>query len=117
MAPCAGLSSKRGRLLSVSEHVGNDTKTSDFRMRTTRRTACAASLSRIPLLTFRSAAQVASARPEGGRTAMKKSLQVLLPMVLVLLATLGASAQSFRVQCPTSTITHPGSKYAEHPYN
>jgi Multicopper oxidase len=48
---------------------------------------------------------------------MKKSLQVLLPMVLVLLATLGASAQSFRVQCPASTITHPGSNNAEPPYN
>jgi hypothetical protein len=38
---------------------------------------------------------------------MKKSRQVWLSLVLVFLATLGASAQSFRVQCPTSTITHP----------
>jgi Multicopper oxidase len=38
---------------------------------------------------------------------MSKSRQVWLPIVLVLLATLGARAQSFRVQCPTSTITHP----------
>src|SRR5690349_20117796 len=27
--------------------------------------------------------------------------------VLVLVATLSASAQSFRIQCPTTTITHP----------
>ena len=38
---------------------------------------------------------------------MKKSRQVWFSLVLVFLATLGASAQSFRVQCPTSTITHP----------
>jgi hypothetical protein len=30
-----------------------------------------------------------------------------LPILLVCLATVAASAQSFRVQCPTSTITHP----------
>jgi Multicopper oxidase len=38
---------------------------------------------------------------------MSKSRQVWLPIVLVFLTTLGASAQSFRVQCPVSTITHP----------
>jgi FtsP/CotA-like multicopper oxidase with cupredoxin domain len=38
---------------------------------------------------------------------MRKSLQVWLPSFLLCLATVGASAQSFRVQCPTSTITHP----------
>jgi FtsP/CotA-like multicopper oxidase with cupredoxin domain len=37
---------------------------------------------------------------------MKKLYQVLLP-VFVCLAPLAANAQSFRVQCPTSTITHP----------
>jgi hypothetical protein len=40
---------------------------------------------------------------------MCKSRQVWLPIVLVFLATLGARAQSFRVQCPTSTVTHPAS--------
>jgi FtsP/CotA-like multicopper oxidase with cupredoxin domain len=30
-----------------------------------------------------------------------------LPVVLICVAALSASAQSFRVQCPTSTITHP----------
>src|SRR5579864_7279379 len=81
-------------------------------------TASAESLSLIPLLTYRSAAQVASARPEGARTAMKKSLQVWLPVFLVCLASVGASAQSFRVQCPTSTITHPGSNNNAEPlYN
>ena len=38
---------------------------------------------------------------------MKKSYQVLLPFLLVCLVPLAARAQSFRVQCPTSTITHP----------
>src|SRR6201998_108472 len=41
------------------------------------------------------------------RPIMSKSRQVWLPIVLVLLATLGARAHSFRVQCPASTITHP----------
>jgi len=38
---------------------------------------------------------------------MRKSLQVWIPILLVAFATVAASAQSFRVQCPTSTITHP----------
>ena len=38
---------------------------------------------------------------------MRKTLQVWLPILIVCLVTAGASAQSFRVQCPTSTITHP----------
>ena len=38
---------------------------------------------------------------------MSKSRQVWFPIVLVVLASLGARAQSFRVQCPASTITHP----------
>ena len=38
---------------------------------------------------------------------MRKTSQVCLPILLVCLATAIASAQSFRVQCPTSTITHP----------
>ena len=38
---------------------------------------------------------------------MCKSRQVWLPIVLVFLVTMGATAQSFRVQCPASTITHP----------
>jgi Multicopper oxidase len=37
---------------------------------------------------------------------MKKLYQALLP-IFVCLAPLAANAQSFRVQCPTSTITHP----------
>ena len=38
---------------------------------------------------------------------MRKPQQVWLPIFLVCFATVAASAQSFRVQCPTSTITHP----------
>src|ERR1700704_6828591 len=37
---------------------------------------------------------------------MRKLCEILLPIFLCL-APLAASAQSFRVQCPTSTITHP----------
>ena len=43
---------------------------------------------------------------EGGRTFMKKQLQVWLPILLVCFATVAASAQSFRVQCPNTTIMH-----------
>ena len=38
---------------------------------------------------------------------MRKSSQVWIPILLVAFATVAASAQSFRVQCPTFTITHP----------
>ena len=38
---------------------------------------------------------------------MRKSYQVWMSMLFVTLAAAAASAQSFRVQCPTSTITHP----------
>src|SRR5215469_14770601 len=38
---------------------------------------------------------------------MKKLFPVWIPILLVGFATVAASAQSFRVQCPTSTITHP----------
>ena len=38
---------------------------------------------------------------------MRKSYQVWITVLIVALATAAASAQSFRVQCPTSTITHP----------
>jgi len=38
---------------------------------------------------------------------MRKSSQVWILVLLVALATVAASAQSFRVQCPTYTITHP----------
>jgi len=38
---------------------------------------------------------------------MRKPYQVWIPILLVCFATVAASAQSFRVQCPTSTITHP----------
>jgi len=38
---------------------------------------------------------------------MRKVYQVCLPVLLVCLATVAVNAQSFRVQCPTSTITHP----------
>src|SRR3974377_2198023 len=38
---------------------------------------------------------------------MRKPFQVSIPILLVCVAAVAASAQSFRVQCPTSTITHP----------
>src|ERR1700740_215230 len=41
-----------------------------------------------------------------------------LPTLLLGFATLPANAQPFRVQCPTSTITHPtaANNNSEHPY-
>jgi hypothetical protein len=38
---------------------------------------------------------------------MRKLYQVSIALLTVAFAVLSASAQSFRVQCPTSTITHP----------
>jgi hypothetical protein len=38
---------------------------------------------------------------------MRKSYQVWISILVVALAAVAASAQSFRVQCPTSTLTHP----------
>jgi Multicopper oxidase len=38
---------------------------------------------------------------------MRKPYRIWLPILLVCFATVAASAQSFRVQCPNSTITHP----------
>jgi FtsP/CotA-like multicopper oxidase with cupredoxin domain len=50
---------------------------------------------------------------------MRKAHQIWLPILLVCFATVVASAQSFRVQCPTSTITHPNaaSNNSEPAYN
>src|SRR5437870_5974420 len=47
---------------------------------------------------------------------MRKLSQVWLPILLVCLATAVASAQSFQVQCPTSTITHPNAANSEPAY-
>ncbi len=38
---------------------------------------------------------------------MRKLYQFWSPILLIYVATVAANAQSFRVQCPTSTITHP----------
>jgi len=56
---------------------------------------------------------------------MKKAFEIWVPILLICFATLDASAQSFRVQCPASTITHPasspnsptGDNNSEPPYN
>src|SRR6266403_404245 len=50
---------------------------------------------------------LAPAGPEGDCRVMRKTYQICLPILLVCLVPAVASAQSFRVQCPTSTITHP----------
>ncbi len=47
---------------------------------------------------------------------MRKSLQVWLLTLGVGVATVAASAQSFRVQCPTSTSLHPTAASAEPAY-
>src|SRR3982750_1916315 len=45
---------------------------------------------------------------EGGCTAMKKQSRFWSPILFVCaFAVVGANAQSFRAQCPASTITHP----------
>ena len=38
---------------------------------------------------------------------MRKLYQIFFPVLALSLAPAIATAQSFRVQCPTSTITHP----------
>src|SRR6516225_1015728 len=43
----------------------------------------------------------------GERMARRESVLFLFVVMLVLAAALPANAQSFRVQCPTFTITHP----------
>src|ERR1700688_246665 len=51
---------------------------------------------------------------------MRKPYRIWLPILLVSFATVTGNAQSFRVPCPTSTITHPSSlnnNNAEPPYN
>jgi hypothetical protein len=53
---------------------------------------------------------------------VKKLYQIFLPLLAFSLAPAIATAQSFRVQCPASTITHPdptnsGLNNQEHPYN
>jgi hypothetical protein len=53
---------------------------------------------------------------------MRRPYQLWSLLALICLATVAASAQSFRVQCPTSTITHPdptnaGINNSEPPYN
>ncbi|HUD63109.1 MAG TPA: multicopper oxidase domain-containing protein [Candidatus Sulfotelmatobacter sp.] len=44
---------------------------------------------------------------------MRKPYQVWMPILLVAFQTVAASAQSFRVQCPTNTITHPDTTPAQ----
>src|ERR1700731_4843463 len=51
---------------------------------------------------------------EGDCQVMRKPYQIILPILLVCFVPAVARAQSFRVQCPTSTITHPVAD-ANHP--
>ena len=48
---------------------------------------------------------------------MRKPCQVWLPILLMCLATVTANAQSFRVQCPTSTGLHPSVATVEPAYS
>src|SRR6267378_3510707 len=52
-------------------------------------------------------ALLAPASQQGGQTVMRKLHHIGLLIALVCLATGVARGQSFRVQCPTSTLTHP----------
>src|SRR5579864_9429566 len=47
---------------------------------------------------------------------MRNTCRFWLPIFLLGFATVTASAQSFRVQCPTSTITHPAAPDMEPAY-
>src|SRR5947208_2316236 len=47
---------------------------------------------------------------------MRNTCRFWLPLFVLGIATTTVSAQSFRVQCPTSTITHPNAATAEPPY-
>src|SRR5580765_3467212 len=51
----------------------------------------------------------------GGRMFSTKPYHAWLPILLVCLA-VAANAQSFRVQCPTTTVTHPTASNVEPPY-
>src|SRR6516164_9109724 len=51
-------------------------------------------------------------RPQGSQeatTVMRKMSLLCFSLVLVVIMTVAASGQSFQVQCPASTITHPSS--------
>ena len=47
----------------------------------------------------------------------KNTVAILSVAVLVSVSAVCATAQSFRVQCPTTTITHPNPASAEPAYN
>jgi len=47
---------------------------------------------------------------------MRNTCRFWLPLFVLAIATTTVSAQSFRVQCPPSTITHPGSNNSEPAY-
>jgi hypothetical protein len=49
----------------------------------------------------------AAAKEKGSSMVKRGSVIFLLALVLIFATALPVSAQSFRVQCPTSTITHP----------
>src|SRR5256885_12615532 len=63
-----------------------------------------------------SRALLAPACQQGGHTVMRKLLHIGLLIALVCLATGVARAQSFQVQCPTTTITHPAAATSEPAY-
>src|SRR5258705_8704322 len=52
----------------------------------------------------------------GGRMFSRKPYYVWSIVLLVCVATVAANAQSFRVQCPTSTLTHPTAANSEPAY-
>src|SRR5467141_4807974 len=50
---------------------------------------------------------------EGDCRIMRKPYQIILPILLGCFVPAVATAQSFRVQCPTSTITHPSRRVGD----
>src|SRR5271165_7160339 len=61
----------------------------------------------LPLSFVVATGRLSPCAPEGGRTAMRKSYQVWISLLTVAFGAIAANAQSFRVQCPAFTITHP----------
>ncbi len=61
---------------------------------------------RTPRLLIDGAVRAGQVRKEAAKP-MRTYSQIWLPILLICFAAATAGAQSFRVQCPTSTITHP----------
>jgi FtsP/CotA-like multicopper oxidase with cupredoxin domain len=104
---CASLPDGQDFFARASRSIESATRCGGIRVSGRQRPAGSQPSPSLQLSPIATKALRAPAGSEGGRKVMRKQLQVWLPILLVCFATVAASAQSFRVQCPTSTITHP----------